>query len=500
LIFPVLFALLLSVYYPSFKNPPRSDYWSAYYVFQNVGADPDRNWTEILTFDLWRHGTFRPLSHLVPYLEHRFFSPVFAWNHILNFAGYFLSIVLLYLLARRLRLDRAVALIFLTLFAFLFSHSDIVTWTFQLFGIMGFNAMAAGFILYLGYLDSGRRSLLVGTGALFLFGMLCSEAYAAWPLGVVVLLMEKKFSGHEAGNCRKSSTIMLMVIYMLYSGAFALHRSGSTTTGPVPLPGPGLIVEGLALTFFNLLYNGVLVNLWPWLSLPLYYNDNVNLGGILLVLGPRLEGVAFWAGIGAAVLTATGLWLTVREGKRRVFFLLLFLLYLYVSNFLIVAVARLHTNGPLYPLSQFRYQYVPNALLALAAAAIFGGLFRLKKRGKIVLGAVLLSVLAANMAVSSGQIRELNRRLAPMGIVLANIRQGLEEGWISEERPLFIAEEVPELLPSPSWNRGMARFMEGNLQWFFPAETMGKFTLDRSAAAWEIVGESFPGIRPASDD
>lgn len=481
--FLVLGSLLAAVYSSTFRNPPRSDYWSAYYVFQQVDADPGGSWMEILKFDLWRHGTFRPLSHLVPYLEHRFFSPVFSWNHILNLCGYFLSLVLLYLLARRLELDRTVTLIFLALFAFLFSHSDILTWTFQLFSILGFNALLAGFIIFLEYLKTGRRPLLPLIGFLFLYGMFSSEAYAAWPLAVFFLLLVVP----RPPVARRGGTAMLAAVYLVYLAGLAWHRAGPTTTGPLLFPGPGQLWEGLNLTFFNLVYNGIMVNLCPWLGLPPYYNDNVNLGGGLLALGPSLGGVAFWTGAAAVMLTATGIWLLAREGKRRELWLFLLILYLYVSNFLIVAVARLHTNGPLYPLSQFRYQYVPNALLVLAAAAMFGRLLHPGKRGKLVLVLVLLPVLAANLAVSSGQIRELNNRLRPLRLLLAGIRQGLEEGWISEQQPLFIGEEIPDELPAPSWNRGMARFMEGNFQWFFPAGEQAKFTLNPKQAGWRII-------------
>ncbi len=186
--FAVLLLALLVLFLPSFDNPPRSDYWSAFYVFQQVEASPaPPNWPSILTFDLWQHGTYRPLSHLILYLEHLFFSPRFIWNHILNFAAYSLAVILLYLLALRLALDRVLTAALLTVFAFLFSHFDILTWTFQIWSVLAFCALLLGFILFIDHLRSRRAIILVPVGVLFLFGMLCSEVYALWPLAVLIL-------------------------------------------------------------------------------------------------------------------------------------------------------------------------------------------------------------------------------------------------------------------------------------------------------------------------
>ncbi len=491
LYFCLLFAVLGVVYGPTFRYPPRSDYWSAFYVFQKADAAGPMGWTEILAFDLWGHGTYRPLSHLVPYLQHRLFSPDFVWNHILNFAFYGLSIVLLYLLAAKLGLDRVVTALFLTVFAFLFSHFDILGWSFQLFSILGFCSFLFGFILYLGWLESGRKGILPIVGGLFIFGMLLSEAYALWPLAVLILPWALPGRVPRRG---KATGLLLGAVYLLYLGGFVLHRAAAVTTGELPAPILGQMMAGIFASFFNLLYNGILVNAYPPLALPLYYDDNMNLGGALLKMGSNLEGTAFWSGVGVFVLLGLGFWLLARERKTRALGLLGFVLFLYLANFTTVTVARLTTNLALYPLSQFRYQYVPNALLGLLLAAVFGGL-RPGKRGKLVLGLVLAPVLALNIAVSHRQVVYLGQRLAPLGAMLVNIRQEMEEGRISGERPLYIGPGVERLIPSPGWNRSMARFMKGNFQWFFPASEQGKFTLDPDAASWVVTPESFPAIR-----
>ncbi|MEA1926795.1 MAG: hypothetical protein U9N73_01200, partial [Candidatus Auribacterota bacterium] len=230
--FILLFGGLIIIYYPSFDNPPRSDYWSAYYVFQQVDASPQPpNWTSIATFDLWQHGTYRPLSHLFPYLEHKLFSPNFIWNHLLNFAAYVLSIILLYLLAINLALDRIITLALLTVFTFLFSHSDILTWTFQLFNTASFCAFLLGFILFIRFIRSGYLLLLFLTGILFLFGMFCFEVYSLWPIAILILPAALSNSNRKLNPKEyRAVFILLGIIYSIYLLGFFLHRSGATMT------------------------------------------------------------------------------------------------------------------------------------------------------------------------------------------------------------------------------------------------------------------------------
>ncbi len=490
LYFCLLFAGLFLLYRPAFRNPPRSDYWSAFYVFQQLDASPRTlAWTGVFTFDLWQHGTYRPLSHLVPYLQHRLFSPDFTWNHITNFAGYCLSLFLLFLLAAKLSLDRTLAALFLAVFAFLFSHSDILTWTFQLFTILSFCAFLLGFILQIKYLESRRAIFLLPVGLLFLLGMLTLEIYALWPLAIFILPHALAAPPRPYFKWRDAAPLLA---YVFYLGCWLAHRG---TTGSLPAPTAGEVGTGFLLVFFNLAYTGIAVNILPVLARPVFFDDNMNLGGWILALGGRLETAVAWGGGAVLLLVLPAAWLLVRKKRRRPLAVLAFFFFLYLTNFFTAAVARLTTNTALYPLSQFRYQYIPNALLALMLTAAIGGLLRPRTRGKVIIGLILVPVLVFNIAVSRRQIADLGERLRPLGMMLENIRQGLEEGTINEGARLHIEPGVPDRVHSPGWNHNMARFMEGNFHWFFPAREMGKFTLDPDEAVWVITEGSFPELR-----
>ncbi|MDP8234796.1 MAG: hypothetical protein P9M08_00275 [Candidatus Erginobacter occultus] len=489
--FCLLFAGLFLLYRPAFRNPPRSDYWSAFYVFQQLeSSSPPPAWKGVLTFDLWKHGTYRPLSHLVPYLQHRLFGSRFVWNHITNFAGYCLSILLLYLLAVRLSIDRTLAAIFLTVFAFLFSHCDILTWTFQLFTILGFCSFLLGFILYIDYLQSRRAILLLPVGVLFLYGMQTLEIFALWPLAIFILPFALASPPRPYLKWRDAAPLLA---YIFYLGGWLLHRG---TTGALPAPVAGELGTGLLLVFFNLAYNGIAVTLHPRLAQPVFFDDNMNLGGWLLSLGTRLEAVASWTGGTVILLLLVGTWWLLRKRQHRLLALLAFGFFLYLTNFFTVATSRLTTNRALYPLSQFRYQYIPNGLLALTLAAAIGALFRPRIRGKIIIGLILVPVLVFNILASHRQVALLEERLRPLAVMLDNIRQGLDGGAINRDDPLYISSGVPDRVPSPGWNRNMARFMEGNFQWFFPAREMEKFSLQAEEATWIITKDSYPEISP----
>lgn len=485
--FAGLLAALLILFLPSFNHPPRSDHWSAFYVFNQVEASPNPpNWPSILTFDLWHHGTYRPLSHFILYLEYLFLSPRFVWYRILNFSVYFVSIIFLYLLGRRLALDRVVMGTFLTVFAFLFSHCDIVTWTFQIFTILGFCAFLLGFILYIDYLQSGRKVLLFPVGILFLFGMLTLEVYALWPLAIFIIPFALPSSPRPRFQWLNATPLL---VYLFYLGGWFLHRG---TTGDFPSPTIVQLGTGLLLVFFNLAYTGIIVNIVPSLSQPLYCDDNINMGGWLLALDNRLETFVFGAGSVIFLLLLLGAWWLLYKKRYRLLALLSFFFFLYLSNFFTAVAARLTTNEISYPLIQFRYQYVPNGLLALILAAAVCGLCRPRAPGKMIIVLTLIPVLIFNIMLCHRQIVFLGDRLRPLGVMLENIRWGLDGGTINEKARLYISPRVTTQVQSPGWNFSMGQFMEGTFQGLFPAREMKKFSLRREDAAWIITWNSFP--------
>jgi len=414
LYFIVVFFLLAVIYVPSFHNPPHVDYWEAFHLFHLVDASPaPPNLSAVVNHDPWQDGTYRPFSYLFLYLEHNLFGARFIWNHIVNFLLYCLSVVLLYRLARELGLDKILSAAFLGLYLFLFTHSGILTLTFHQFVIIGFSSFLLGFIIYLRWLMTARRCLLIPVGLLFLLGMFCYETFSLWPLSIIILHQLHRQRAPSSPDRSKTigyppELLMLGIVYLLYLIGFWLTRTASISTGSLPEFGPGKAAVGLFSVFYNLLYNGIIINFFPFLALPCRFGDWVEMGGFSAnITFHSLPVTVIGVGAGMMLLIAGGGWLLWRRKKFILFFILLFFLYLYVSNFLTVSLARLSLSNLNHILVQFRYQYVSNALLFLMVVAVIGTLLRPGRWGKVIISSFLLPVLFANIYFSTVTWRRL---------------------------------------------------------------------------------------------
>ena len=493
--FGLLFIVLLIFYFPTFGNPPRSDYWSVFYVFQKVDASPaPPTWLDIANHDPWRHGTFRPLAHLIIYLEYRVFGANFIGNHILNFFSYFLSIVLLYLLARALSLDKLLTGAFLVLFAFLFSHFDIITWTFHVFTIISFCAFLFGFIIFLKFLKTGRTVLLIPIALLFIFGMLCSEVYAPWPLALLILT----YTPHLAAGARKGRRwpvwALLGVIYLAYFMVFLFTRETTHTTGKLPQPTVTQIAVSICGTLFNLFYTGIVVNLIPALNVPARVYDNIDMGGLLIKYSHLLPGIVVGMGIITLLLAGISGWLLYRRKNFHALGLLSFLLYLYCSGFFVVMLARATTNKTEYVFTQFRYQYIPNAILILLVVAALDTVLRPRRREKLVIAGALIPILLANIYISQFYVGVIQKQLLPLRLLVSHIQRGIKDGVINRDARLYLEDGLAARLPPLCWNRTMAPFVRGTYQWMFSRKELNYFTFSINDAAWIIRADDYQNI------
>lgn len=504
--FIILFLVLAILYSSSFSNPPRSDYWSAFYFFHLVNSPQSPpSWLHVLTYDPWAHGTFRPLSFFFLYLEHLVFGSSFVWNHIANFLFYCLSILLLYRLSRQFSLSRRLSAAFLGVYAFLFSHFDIITWTFHIYSLIGFSALLFGFSLYLSFLKSGDRRLLFPTVFSLLFGMLCYEVFALWPLAVILLtysdcLPEKR--PFDKKKILRTWIAVLAAVYLLYFATLlATQAIGRYSVGPLigvrTYPSILTVLLSVVLVFFNILYTGILVNLVPLLAVPALVSDNIDMGGFLVKHMKSISQlrvvVLVFGGLTLLFFLGLGTFL-VRKKRSRTLHLLAFFIFLLFCFFFTASLARSITNPIIYPLLQFRYQYIPNAMLALIAVALIDTLLRPARREKIIISIALLPILIANIYVSSTYISILADRLGPLQVMLSNIKTGLKNGLIDGDNKLYIEEGITDTLPELCWNNDMAFFMKGTYQWVFSKDELDGFTFNEREAKWIIRENDYTTI------
>lgn len=507
--FLAIFILLLLIYRPSFSNPPRSDYWSAFYFFHLVNAsDASPSHLHVLTYDPWQHGTYRPLSFFIIYLEWLVFGAAFTGNHIVSFALYCVNLLLLYKLAMNFSLDRVLTLAFLAVFALLFSHFDIITWTFHVYSLLAFCSLLLGFNLFFTFLRSGRKRLLLPVGLFLLIGMLCYEVFALWPLALIILLFLPR--GGEESRLSKisplaSCLILLGAVYFSYFVIFLLMRSiGVYAVGPLlgprhPITGRSIILSVFA-PFFNLVYTGILVNICPAVTMPALVRDNIDMGGLLYSWASKLNGITILTGgIAAVLFLGLGIFL-FKKRRLRTLVLMIFLLFLLCSFFSTISLARSITNPLFYVFIQFRYQYVPNAITVLMVLVALNELTEPTRREKAIICLALMPIFLANLYFSNRYSSILKTQLEPLRIMISNIKKEVRRGSINADAKLFIEEGITKTLPALCWNDDMAVFMGGTYQWIFSPEKIDYFTPEREEARWIIRADDYRKIYPAGKE
>jgi hypothetical protein len=514
LCFLILGGILLGVFYSSFSNPPRSDWWALFYHFHIYEELPAfERALNVANYDVWGHGTYRPLFHIVLYWLYLLFGPDYYLYHLVTFVFYFLSVFLLYRMARVLGAGRGIGFAGVAVFSVLFSHFDIVIWTFHLAVIAGFCLFLSGFLLYREYLVSGRAWLLALACLLFLPGLLCYEVFILWPAAVFILLLSGRRDvggGEEFRGRFRASLCWIGGLYLVYGAILAYTRSRSPLTGSAAgleqFFSPSAIAFSSAVTAFSLVFNGVVANVFPFLTVPVLIQENIGLGGVYLRTSPYLHSLladrsvpnlnllvepplvipktldldSLWraaipginrflslSGWLLILIFLVGVFLLWKRGCLRKPGALLFTLFLLVTSTFALYHGRMTTNFPIYVLRQFRYQYIPNALTVLLAVLLLDRLIRARPRARRYVYLIFALVGAFNLVFLHAHLGVVNRQMEPLHRLLSDIKIEIREGGIDPEDPIQIDDTVVDRLPPLCWNRDMARFMERTYEWLW---------------------------------
>ncbi|MDD5130444.1 MAG: hypothetical protein PHS66_05290 [Candidatus Omnitrophica bacterium] len=501
--FFLLFILLLGVSFPSLAYPPLSDYWEIFYFFHHLDELPGLSqmgqWLHCLNTDPIEQMSYRPLFGLYYYLIHLLFGSHYVLFNIFNAVFYFLAIYLLYKFSLKFSKDKLPSFIFIGLFAFLFSHFDMLLWSFQTHIMIGFSMALAGFMAYLRYLKTSKPILLGAVIVFLLVAMLCYEPFFLWPLAIIILSSIKKFrpaGGPDHKMIIKYNAWVLGIVYSAYFLFYAFTRALGTYIQPTHKIGyffnlPNTVTAGF-LAAFNIFY-GLLLDFFPLLAFPLKVTENIYMSGPLVnyIAGGHKEIIFIAGSLCAFILGFLLLFLYRRklyeELKVLGLFLFLMLTEMYVMFFCRLAISELE-----YGLTEFRYQYIPNAFMALIAIFLtdrFGGF---KKHKKLIFS-LLAAVLIFNIFCIRLVVDIYTRHFAPLDAMLSNIKQGINEGAINRNNKLYISRDMPDYLPHLCWNIGLGeRFiLEGNYQWIFSRRQLEYFTDNPQGAAWVIDKDDF---------
>lgn len=493
---------LICVFYPCLKFPPVSDTWEMLYSFNNLNSFPgSAKWLHILNFDPVEEVGYRPLAHLIYYLIYMFSNPANIFFNIFNFILYFTSIVLLYRFSLYFIKNKFLAASFITYFAFLFSHCDIILWSAHIFILLGVCLFLVGYIFFIEYLKTNRTSFLVITIPFFLLGTMCYESFVLWPFTIIFLAFISDFNTVKSPSITKkavSMSLALAAIYSLGIMLFLFIRSLGTYENPFRSASDffnlKIILSSGAMALFNLLYNTILVNIIPIIPFPLKVTENIYMAGPVINYVHKYPQIVTFIDSFAAIGLLVIFILFFRKKQFKEFIVIGLFLYLIISESFIVYLGKLgisHTFA--YCLSEFRYQYIPNAFFVLLIAYLFDRHVIPSRKSNTIVISVLILLCSINIYSSKKVLNIYTKDLLHLNKIITSVRSGINNGTINSENKVHIQNDIPDYLPSLCWNIEMGeRFIkDGNYKWLFHGPELNYFADSIGDAKWIVDKESF---------
>ena len=497
----VLLTLSAVIYYPCFSIPPRSDYWHMFYFFHHLDQFPGSvKWLHVLNYDLFEQMRYQPIPPFLYYVYHRVFGSNFIlFVNIINFAFYLLSILVIYKFILIFCKNSTLAFIFIALFVSLFSHSDILLWSYHSYLFLSFSLFMLGFIKYIDFLRTGKIRLLGFVIAFMLLGMVCYEPFFFWPFAIIILSSLNLFKREEHGlktNTARLNTLILAIIYTAYFLFYLFTRSLKTyqyqSHEIYEFLTIANIIKGFFATLFSITYNNIVVNIFPFISFPLRVRENVDLGGGLINLIETFPKIVF---IGGALLFILAVLLLVHLIKNKYFEelkIIILLTFLPFSFVFIVFLGRLVTNDISYGLTQFRYQYIPNVFIVLLTIFTIDRIWK-GWRGKKIIYFFLFAIFISNIFCIYKLESLYNYQFSGLKRILTGIKTAIRKGNININNKLYIDPDLQDYLPVLCWNIEIGeRFIpEGNYQWIFSPKEVNYFSSNLKDATWIIDKQDF---------
>lgn len=502
--FIFLFLFLLIIVWSNLSLPPLSDDWHLFYFIQHLNELPGSfKLLHVLNYDPFEQMRFQPVSRIFYYALHVLFGANFLFFKIFNISIYFLVSILFYRFSLFFIRKKSIVVVATFVFVFLANHFDIVLWAHHIYIIFGLFIFLLGFISYICFMSSRRRTFIYLSILCFLVGMWCYEPFFLWPLAIIILSsisrfqhksMQKSYFGHAV------PWIMLGIIYIIYAGFYLITRSFGTYLSPVYTSFDflklGNFMSSLFLTLFNFAYNGILVNILPFLAFPLKVNANIYMGGpVLTYISTGHKFVVYIGGAFVGLILISSYLYFYKKKYFEEIKIVIFFFFLMFSVMYPLFFFRLVTNDFVYGMTEFRYQYIQNTFVVLIIAFLIDRFVRFSLNMKVLLNVVVATVLIFNIYGDHKEVRINNEQLSDLKQMFSNINRGIKQGRINERSKLYLEEDTSDYLPSLCWNIEMgSRFMRGTYQWMFSAQEVRFFAETMDEASWVIDKDDFSVI------
>ncbi|MBU0635322.1 MAG: tetratricopeptide repeat protein [Candidatus Omnitrophica bacterium] len=341
--------------------------------------------------------------------------------------------------------------------------------------------------------------------------MFCYEAFILWPLAAVLISFIDDFTGAQIkSGFKKSSAFIVITTYLVYVAVFFATRMIGTYADSWDKAGELILelcsIKQILATFcavsFNILYNSIFTNVFPMARLPLAFDavsSNCKLGGFILNHAPTMLIMQVAAVVVTFFIIEGTIYLARYRGKDVVkkFAVLVFLL----ASFTFTLFHFKYYSNKIYHYNfqQFRYQYVPNALVIIIGALFINQLRTAGGKKAIYLAVVALTV--ANIACILPAIAVEKEQMAPLNNMITNIKKKLESGEINKNEKVYIDKKLILLLPRICWNAEIGdNQMKGTFRWIFDKTQIQSFSDTDKDAVWIIDGVTFEVIKKESLD
>ena len=509
----VLFGVLLAISFSSFSYPPISDDWEKFHFFHHMDERPGPvKWLHILNHDPNERMRYQPLSRIFYYVFHVAFGSHFMFFQIFNFLFYLFCVIILYRFSLYFFRDRFMNAAFVGLFAFLFTHFDIVLWSSHIYIIAGFTMLLLGFIHYMKFLKTGGKARLPCVIVLFLAGILCYEPFFLWPAGIIILSCIKELRGISREKIIKANAVVLLIIFSAYFLFYLFVRSLGTYENPAYEIGDflklGSVIPTGFLVLFNTIYNNIAVNIIPFLAFPLNVKENIYMAGPVINYIDRMnEEVIFMGGATAGLLLVFFfvvfffVCLYRKKGFEELK-IIGFFLFLMLSQVWVIFFCRMIGGGLVYNLTEFRYQYIPNAFVILIVLVVFSRLLRPSRKARNILYIALSLLFILNVYCIRRVVNIYDFHFAKLQKMLTGIKTGIKTGEINNLDKLYIDKELPDYLPHLCWNIYMGEqfIPEGNYQWMFSRKEVEYFAESPENASWIINKKTFDVVENSPEN
>jgi tetratricopeptide (TPR) repeat protein len=336
--------------------------------------------------------------------------------------------------------------------------------------------------------------------------MLLYEVFFFWPLAIIILTHLSAVCNNDKfkmGRLKAPYLFVLVLTYIPYGLLFLLDRVSRLSHGPsIPLSqffSLKLITLNGLRVFFDVFYNNFLVNLFPWLAWPLRTDENLKMGGFILGHEIALDKIILFAGSLIIVIFIVAIACLFKKKQLETTKTLLFFLFLLFSELFVLFHCKSLVNDTSYILTQFRFQYIPNALCVLTTLFLLDRFLKSLKIKKMIY-VVLSLILVLNILAVKGGISILNQQLMPLGKMLSNIKRNIHNGSIGQYNKLYLEDDLSDYLPNLCWNIYMGeRFIaQGGYRWLFSSKEIQYFSKDINDAYWIVDKGDFNVIKKSS--